>query len=139
MTCKNTIKSAAFGTFQCGTEIQGGIHLCSTCMARRDQAQPVKVGKLDIEPEDLTGFPTEKRDFGNLDTRLYLVLKAVLPYAENESEALHTASQHDDEPELHAAADRAANAIEAAQKTLRDFEDSFGPLGRSGINHQDLR
>lgn len=130
MSCNKPMKSAAFGNFTCGTEIQGSVRLCEDCL-RIHRANIEFLGQT--KPEDLSGLPTEKRDFENLDVRLYLALKAVLPYAENESEALHTASRHDDEPELHAVADRAANAIEAAQKTLRDFEDSFGPLPEFAI------
>lgn len=100
MSCKNIIKSAAFGSFQCGTEIQGGIHLCSTCMMLREQEQIAAPAK---------------RDFENLDVRLYLAL-AALRKAVNEEHpewVSHSAIQP---------------AWAAAGMVMLDFEDSHGHL-----------
>lgn len=108
MSCQNIIKSAAFGNFQCGKVIQGGVHLCSTCMAKRDRLLPVE----NVE---------EKRDFENLDVRLYLALKSMTPHWQAMSEqgaiegGLRYVPEDDDE-------------LQAALSVMRDFEDSHGPL-----------
>lgn len=63
----------------------------------------------------------EKRDFENLDVRLYLALKAMLPHWEAMSEqgciegGVEYIRSEDEE-------------LMAAEKVMRDFEDSHGPL-----------
>lgn len=120
--CNVEIQSAAFGRFYCGDTIQGGIRLCSACTAklRDERKDPVKVGKLSIESEDLSSFPNEKRDFENLDTRLYLALKKLREavFAEHPEWVANSAV----EPEW-----------DAAYKVMRDFEDSHGPMPEFAI------
>lgn len=78
-------------------------------------------GKAAFSSEELIGFPVEKRDFGNLDTRLYLALRAIvkdwIPMAEDAGNRM--ASEDPD--------------YKRAREVMRDFEDSFGPTPEFAI------
>lgn len=72
--------------------------------------------------------PNEKWDFENLDVRLYLHLKKLLPYAEAEYESLNAASRRDNDEDCNVEAEKLRNFIDDAEKTMRDFNASFGPV-----------
>lgn len=72
-----------------------------------------------------------KFDFQNIDVKLYLALKAVLPHAENESEALFDLAKQapaDEADGIRLEAERAGERVQAAVLALAEFELSHGPL-----------
>lgn len=105
MSCNKPMKSAAFGNFACGAMIQGGLRLCEDCL---------RIHRANVEFLGQTK-PAEKRDFENLDTRLYLALVALRKAVDEEHPewVSHSAIQP---------------AWAAAGMVMLDFEDSHGPL-----------
>lgn len=105
--CQNRIKSPLHGEISCGYEYAGVVHLCSPCHAKRKNHAPA----TDVN---------EKRDFENLDTRLYLALKGLIKAMDARG------IMRPVESEL-------GIAQQDALMIMRDFEDSHGPLPEFAI------
>lgn len=106
MSCNKPMKSAAFGNFACGAMIQGGLRLCEDCL-RNQRANVEFLGQRK---------PVEKRDFENLDTRLYLSLKKIM---NGYVELCEDAGGRDIEK---------SHGYLSTMQVLKDFEDSHGPI-----------
>ena len=72
--------------------------------------------------------PVEKFDFQNMDVKLYLALRAVLPYAEAEYESLDVTAHRDNDDGCVVEAEKAATCINAARLAICEFEVHAGPL-----------
>lgn len=75
-----------------------------------------------------TPEPEEKFDFQNMDVKLYLALRAVLPYAEAEYESLDVTAHRDNDDGCVVEAEKAATCINAARLAICEFEVHAGPL-----------
>lgn len=69
---------------------------------------------------------TKSFDFENMDIKLLLALKAILPYAQNEIAGLYAASRQDEEYE--SLAEKGNSIIDQALLAIEEFELSCGPL-----------
>lgn len=106
MSCNKPMKSAAFGDFACGAMMQDGLQLCEDCL-RIHRANVEFLGQRK---------PVKKRDFENLDTRLYLALKKIM---NGYVELCEDAGGRDIEK---------SHEYLSAIQVLKDFEDSHGPI-----------
>lgn len=73
-----------------------------------------------------TPDPEEKFDFQNLDVKLYLALKKLLPHAEEEVASLNEVNHRDNDLSAQVAA--AEDAVETAKRSMYEFELSNGPI-----------
>lgn len=72
--------------------------------------------------------PNEKFDFQNMDVKLYLALKAVLPYAEAEYNSLDVTALRDNDQTVGDEANKANDVILTANRAMYEFTQSFGPI-----------
>lgn len=70
----------------------------------------------------------KKFDFENIDVKLYLALRALLPYAEAEQESLEAAARRDNDDGCVTEAEKASTGINNARWAIEEFELSHGPL-----------
>lgn len=123
MSCNKPMKSAAFGNFACGDEIQGGVRFCEDCL-RKHRANAEFLGQKKPELNKMQQavvselLDTGKRDFENLDTRLYLVLRQFLKDSKSGWDSGDWGRPCQETLDMHA----------AAESVMRDFEDSHGPF-----------
>lgn len=75
-----------------------------------------------------TPDPDKKFDFQHMDVKLYLALKAIIGYAENEVDGLHTSAGRDFDEALQADAEVGSTRCQQARDAMEEFEQSFGPV-----------